>query len=313
MRIIRLSDDVFRPLPTVATIGFFDGVHRGHRYLIQRVIETARREQLLSTVVTFERHPRQVLSTDWHPQLLTTLDEKAALLAATGVDQLVVLTFDAEMAALSAYDFMRDVLQKRLDVKVLLTGYDNHFGHRTKDSREGFDDYVEYGRRLGMRVVQGAPQMVGDVRVSSSKVRQMLQAGDVALAARCLGRPYELTGTVVGGEHVGTELGFPTANLQPTDGEKLVPAAGVYAVRVRVGVAQTGRLGMMNIGSRPTFSGDHQTLETHIFDFHDNLYGQPLTVQFVERLRSEQKFVSREALTAQLEADARQSLEILNR
>ena len=296
----------------VATIGFFDGVHLGHQFVIRQVAEEARKRGLEALVVTFDCPPREVV-TGKKCHLLTTLDEKAALLAATGVDQLVVLTFDAEMAALSAYDFMRDVLQKRLDVKVLLTGYDNHFGHRTKDSREGFDDYVEYGRRLGMRVVQGAPQMVGDVRVSSSKVRQMLQAGDVALAARCLGRPYELTGTVVGGEHVGTELGFPTANLQPTDGEKLVPAAGVYAVRVRVGGAQTGQLGMMNIGSRPTFSGDHQTLETHIFDFHDNLYGQPLTVQFVERLRSEQKFATREALTAQLEADARQSLEILNR
>ena len=313
MRILRLDDARLRQEPTVATIGFFDGVHLGHRHLINRVIETAKRAQLLSTVVTFERHPRQVLSPDWQPELLTTLDEKAELLATTGIDQLAVLPFDARMASLSAFDFMSDVLQKTLNVKVLLTGYDNHFGHRTKGSSEGFHDYEEYGRRLGMTILQGDALTTDDIRVSSSKVRQMLAAGDVARAAHCLGRPYALMGTVVGGEHVGTALGYPTANLEPADRHKLIPATGVYAVRVRVGDSPRYWDGMMNIGSRPTFGGDHRTLEAHIMDFDADIYGQPITVMFISRLRSEQRFDNPEMLKAQLAADAESAKEILTK
>lgn len=298
--------------PCVATIGFFDGVHLGHRYLIDKVVERAHYEDLLSTVVTFARHPRQVLSPDWHPQLISTFEEKVALLSQTDIDQLVVLDFDASMAALSAYDFMHDVLLLKLGVKVLVTGYDNHFGHRQTGSTEGFDDYVGYGRDMGMTVLQGDSFDVEDIRVSSSKVRRLLAAGDVEMAARCLGRPYRLTGTVVSGEHIGTGLGYPTANLMPSDKYKLIPAAGVYAVRARVGDSPKWKSGMMNIGNRPTFGGDHLTLETHLFRFEDNIYGQPMTVSFVSRLRSELRFDSREALMEQLSLDARQAERILN-
>ena len=313
MEIIRLNEQRERQVPCVATVGFFDGVHRGHLFLIDKVKNTARQMDMASMVVTFAVHPRQVLRPDWHPQLLSTLDEKIALLEQTGVDRLVVLPFDATMAALSARDFMGDVLLRQLGVRVLVTGYDNRFGHRTADSEEGFDDYVRYGRELGVSVLPCSPFNADEVRVSSSQIRRFLQDGEAGLAARCLGRFYELTGEVVRGEHIGTELGFPTANLQPSCTDKLIPAPGVYAVKVRVGDSQEELHGMMNIGRRPTFDGGHLTLEIHIFHFNADLYGQHLSVSFVHRLRSEMKFDSREALAVQLAADARQSEKILNK
>lgn len=314
MRIIGLNEQGERKVPCVATIGFFDGVHRGHRFLIDKVIGTARQMGMAATVITFDVHPRQVLRQDWHPQLLSTLDEKEALLARTGVDQLVVLPFDAAMAALSAHDFMADVLLRQLGVRVLITGYDNRFGHRAEGSTEGFDDYVRYGNELGMTVLACSPFGTDAVvRVSSSQVRRFLLAGDVEGAAQCLGRQYELAGKVVRGEHIGTELGFPTANLLPSCADKLIPAPGVYAVRVCVDAGQELLPGMMNIGLRPTFSGSRLTLETHIFHFDDNLYSRQISVSFIRRLRSEMKFDSREALAAQLAVDARQSEDILNK
>lgn len=312
MKTIYLNKGLEKPLPSVATIGFFDGVHLGHRHVIRQLIRLAEQAGLASTVITFERHPRQVLQTEWRPQLLSTLDEKVTLLSATGIDQLVILPFDAAMAALPSRDFIECVLVHRLGVKVLLTGYDNHFGHRTPNFTEGFDDYVRYGRELGISVVACDAFDAGTVRVSSSKVRKMLQAGDVEQAGRCLGRLYQLVGTVVNGEHVGTGLGYPTANLQLNDIAKLIPAPGVYAVKVRVGETQELLNGMMNIGHRPTFDGHKQTLETNIFHFDGDLYGRQIAVSFVSRLRAELKFDSGEALAAQLAADARQSEEILN-
>ena len=310
MKTFFLTGQTERLLPSVATIGFFDGVHLGHCHLINKVVTRAHREGLASTVITFARHPRQVLHTDWHPLLLSTLEEKSALLSQTGIDQLVVLQFTEATAALSAYDFMRDVLLRQLGVRTLVIGYDNRFGHREPGSTEGFDNYVRYGRDMGMAVVQGDPFDAGSVRVSSSKIRQFLLNGHVEEAALCLGHPYQLEGTVVSGYHIGTGMGFPTANLQLDDSEKLIPASGVYAVNVRLQDSPELRQGMMNIGHRPTFGGSHQTLETHVFHFEGNLYGQRMCVSFVSRLRSEMKFDSREALVSQLESDARQ-IEIL--
>lgn len=308
MKTIFLNRQVERPVSCVATIGFFDGVHLGHRYIISKVVEYARREGLASMVVTFERHPRQVLHSDWCPQLLSTLDEKVEQLSQTGIDFLVVLQFDESMASLSAHDFMHDILWQRLGVKVLVTGYDNRFGH---NRTEGFDDYVRYGREMGMAVVQGDPIEVSSIRVSSSKVRRLLAEGLVEQAAECLGRPYMLSGRVVCGEHIGREMGFPTANLQLADDGKLIPASGVYAVKVKLEGSAELYHGMMNIGSRPTFGGQHQTLETHIFHFGGDIYGQQMTVLFVSRLRSEKRFDSREALMLQLESDLHQAEEKL--
>ena len=216
------------------------------------------------------------------------------------------------MASLTARDFMYLILYRQLGVKTLIMGYDNHFGHRQAGSTEGFDDYVAYGREMGMTVLQGQPFDAADVRVSSSKIRHFLTEGQVELATQCLGRPYELSGTVVSGEHIGTGMGYPTANLQPADADKLIPASGAYAVLVRMEGSRELKHGMMNIGNRPTFGGHHKTLEAHIFHFDQDVYGQQLTVSFISRLRAEQRFDSPEALMAQLEDDSRRAEEILN-
>ena len=305
---------------TVATVGFFDGLHLGHRHLIRMLRQMAEERQMASAVITFERHPRQVLGSDWQPQLLTTLEEKQALIEAAGVDRLVVLRFDREMAALSARDFMEQVLLRQLGVQVLVTGYDNRFGHNRS---EGFDDYVRYGQEIGMDVVAGTPLTLPDGgKISSSVIRRLLQAGDVAGAAHCLGRPYTLSGTVVSGQHIGTGLGFPTANLNPDEPLKLIPKAGAYAVEVSIAhhpsptthhlTPTNHHPGMMNIGTRPTFDGQGQTLEVHLFNYIGDLYDQSLTVSFRHWLRPEQRFDSREQLVSQLQHDAEQAQELLS-
>ena len=259
-------------------------------------------------VVTFERHPRQVICPDWQPQLLTSLEEKEALLAATGIDVMVVLRFDAAMAALSAQAFMSRVLKDRLNVDALLAGYDNRFGHgRT----EGFDDYVGYGKTIGIDVVGAEALMQQESAVSSTRIRRLICEGRVGEAADCLGRRYSLSGNVVHGEQVGRRLGFPTANIVPEDSQKLLPADGVYAVEAWT---DDGRrmAGVMNIGTRPTFNGHSRTLEVHLLDFSGDLYNQRLTVSFAARLRDECTFTSADALQQQMILDVNNAREILN-
>jgi riboflavin kinase/FMN adenylyltransferase len=282
-----------------ATIGFFDGVHRGHQYLIEQLHQSGGAQGLSTMVITFDRHPREVVQEGWQPKLLTTTDEKLALLAQTGIDTTVVLRFDAAMAALSARQFMGEVLAESLNVRLLLTGYDNRFGH---DRKEGFTDYQRYGRELKLDVVAAEALQIDGVTGSSSVVRRLLTEGRVEEATACLGRPYALSGMVVHGEQVGRQIGFPTANLQPDDERKLLPANGAYAVRVEL---PDGTLlpAMTNIGTRPTFQGSRQTIETHILARVYNIYGIRLTLHFIARLRDEQTFASPEALKQQLEED----------
>lgn len=283
-----------------ATIGFFDGVHAGHRFLIERLIADAREHGLQSMVITFDEHPRRVLGSDFQPLLLTTLDEKCQLLRQTGIDRTEVLHFDLQLASLSARQFMGDVLYRRLGVRRLFIGYDNRFGHNREET---FSDYVRYGSLLGMDVVQTPQLQPGGQHVSSSVVRRLLEQGRVGEAAEALGYDYFLCGTVVAGEHVGRTLGFPTANLQPLSSDKLIPRSGAYAVSVRIDDDPTERLAMMNIGTRPTFGQHGRTLEVHLLDFQGNLYGHRLTVSFRRWLRPEQTFASEEALVRQLMTD----------
>lgn len=277
----------------VATIGMFDGVHRGHQFVLQRVIQTARERGLQPMVVTFDHSTRR-------EQLLTTLDEKLTLIRQTGIERIEVLPFTAELKQLTAHQFMQQVLKERLNVKVLLTGYDNRFGHNRK---EGFNDYVCYGHELGIEVLQ----LPAEGQVSSSLIRQLLLKGQVAEAAEALGHPYKLKGRVEHGEHIGTRLGFPTANIVPDSAAQLIPAPGVYAV-----TCDTLK-GIMNIGTRPTFGPHSQTLEVHLLHYDGNLYGQQLSVAFIHRLRDEQRFDSVEALQRQLQRDAQQAEALLTR
>lgn len=300
MDIIRLDEGQAAVTPCVATIGFFDGVHRGHRHLIRQVTEEARQRSLSSLVVTFDRHPRQVLGSGYCPRMLTTFAERLHLLSRTGADRCVVLPFDRRLASLSARDFMREMLRDRLGVKVLVAGYDSRFG---AGRNEGFDDYVAYGREMDMDVIRGAELTMAGVSVSSSVIRSLLDEGEVSMAARCLGYPYMLAGTVVTGEQVGRRLGFPTANILPEDDTQLIPAPGVYAVNVDQSEAGRRLEGMMNIGMRPTFDGHKMTLEVHVFDFDGDLYDKRIAVSFVSRLRGERKFRNGGELAAQLAED----------
>lgn len=289
--------------PAVATIGFFDGVHGGHRFLIRQVREAAALRGLASAVITFPEHPRAVMHPDFHPELLSTCNEKLELLAQTGIDRCVLLDFTPELAALSARQFM-EMLHGQYAIRALVIGYDHRFGHGRS---EGFDDYVRYGNELGMEVLPAEayhlPASDCPLPVCSSSVRRLLREGDVASAARYLGYPYFLNGIVVGGFRMGRRIGYPTANLQVNDECKIIPARGVYAVRVEVDGCIYG--GMLNIGCRPTFdNGANTTIEAHLFDFKSDIYNHSLRLFFVQRIRSERKFASVEELVAQLHQDA---------
>ena len=254
--------------PKAATIGFFDGVHHGHRYLIQQVRAVAARRGCLSAVVTFPVHPCKVMRPEFCPPLLNTTQEKLGLLEATGLDDAILLDFTPDLASLSAYEFMK-LLKERYQVVALVIGYDHRFGHNRS---EGFDDYVRYGDELGMEVVPAMAfyEAEEENAVSSSSIRKLLLAGKLTEANICLGYPYFLQGTVVGGYQVGRSIGFPTANLHVDCPDKLVPADGVYAVKVQLGDACYG--GMLSIGLRPTLNnGTDRSIEVHIFDFKDDI------------------------------------------
>ena len=308
MKTIFYPDQTLTDGAFAATIGFFDGVHQGHRFLLENLKKEAAAHGLQSMAITFERHPRQVVQKEWKPELLTELHEKLRLLKSTGIDVVVVLRFSKQMAALSARDFMQ-LIYDRLGVRMLLTGYDNRFGH---DRTEGFEDYLRYGEEIGIEV-RGLPPAPSKERgriVSSSHVRQLLKEGNLAEANYCLGRPYAISGEVVHGEQIGRTIGFPTANLLPDD-DKLIPQDGVYAVMADLDNGST-KQGIMNIGTRPTFNGTHRTLETNLLEPVGNLYGQRIIIHFIARLRSEQHFPSANALAEQIQKDIQQAKDILN-
>lgn len=276
--------------PCVATIGSFDGVHLGHQHVIAQVVEQARKRGFDATIVTFPNHPRQVLHPDFSPQLLTTTEEKEELLAKTEADKVAMIDFTAELAQMTAREFMCNILKERLQTKVLLIGYDNHFGHDGKH----FDDYVEYGKECGIEVMECGKW--GKAH-SSTAARSALLAGDVKEANSILGHNYSFEGIVVEGYQIGRKIGYPTANLQ-VEGSKLIPKNGAYLVKTNAG------FGMLNIGTRPTLhNGKQRSIEVHIFDFEGNLYGEKLKIEFLEHLRDEREFDSVDILRHQLAED----------
>lgn len=293
-----------------AAIGFFDGVHYGHRHVLETLKRLSAERGLSTLVVTFEEHPSRVLGYS-APPLLTTNAEKLQLLAECGIDACAMLRFSKEMAQLTAREFMEVYLRDALNVRLLLVGYDHHFGKPQKN--EGFEDYVAYGRELGIDVLN-ADQFVGfdtETVLSSSTLRRWLAAGRVDAASEGLGRPYSLHGTIIKGRQNGRKIGFPTANLRIDHPDKIIPAVGVYATRVLLD--GTVYAAMTNIGQRPTLNnGTDITIETHLFDTDLDLYGRTIELHFIQRLRDEQRFPSLDALQAQLQDDARQARAILS-
>ncbi|MCD8261688.1 MAG: bifunctional riboflavin kinase/FAD synthetase [Bacteroides sp.] len=305
MQILYNIPDTLLPA-SVASVGFFDGVHRGHRYLIDQVLRKSRQEEVASMVITFPVHPRKVIRSDYQPQLLTTGEEKLQLLAETGVDYCIMLDFTPELAALTAREFML-LLKERFQVKGLLLGYDHRFG---KDREADFSTCVQIGNGIGMHIYQEEAYEIGEINISSSVIRSLLAEGEVAMAGRCLGYPYSLEGRVVDGYKVGRTIGYPTANLRSISPDKLIPALGVYAVYAEV----EGKIyrGMLNIGHRPTLdNGNHTSVEVHILDFSGDIYRQQIRVQFMDHLRSEKRFRNVQELIRQLQKDESQIRENL--
>ena len=284
--------------PTVLTIGTFDGVHLGHQKIVERVVTTARQEGLLATVFTFFPHPRMVVQHDKGLKLIHTLEEKKQLLQQLGVDLLVVQPFNEAFAQLTAEEFVSTILVQHLNVKKVIIGYDHRFG---RNRTANIDDMRLFGEKYGFAVEEISVQEVDEVSVSSTKIREALNKGDVNTAEHYLGTPYSLTGRVVHGLKLGRTLGYPTANIQVTEEYKLIPKDGVYAVYSYIDGRKV--YGMMSIGKNPTIEGKGASIEVYFFDFDGNLYDQKLTIEFVQYLREEQKFATIDLLKKQLQDD----------
>jgi len=283
---------------TVVTIGTFDGVHLGHRRVIDQVKATAARIGGESVLLTFFPHPRMVLFPKTEQLLLTTEEEKIALLKEMGIDQLIIHPFTREFSMLSSGEFIEQILVKGLRTKRLIIGYDHHFG---KDREGSFENLKNSGPRWGFEVEEIPAREADNIKVSSTRIRQALARGEVEVANNLLGYCYRLTGTVVKGQQLGRKLGYPTANIISPEPYKLIPGNGVYAVNVLSAGRKFG--GMLNIGVRPTVDGIHRTTEVNIFDFDADIYGESLTIEFVKWVRAERKFAGLEELKIQLAAD----------
>ena len=290
------------------TIGFFDGVHAGDRYLIDQVRAVADDEHLKAAIFTFWPHPRITLNEHYKPNLLNSLDEKKELLMSSPLDYCIMTDFSMDLANLVAFDFMKEVLVKKLNVKHLIVGYDHRFG---RNREEGFDDYVKHGLQLGIKVTQADPYSDNNYTISSSFIRQLLAVGEINMANHYLGYPYALSGTVEKGQQVGRTIGFPTANLKLNIPNKCLPKIGVYAAMV--GVGDKHYKSMLYIGTRPTTTVDELSIEAHLFNYEGDLYGQNITIYVEDRIRNQHKFEDLATLKKQLQKDARMAQKILMR
>ncbi|MCH2449580.1 MAG: bifunctional riboflavin kinase/FAD synthetase [Gracilimonas sp.] len=293
---------------SVVTVGTFDGVHKGHRALIDAVVTKADERNARSVVVTFDPHPREIINPGKGGiKLLTTLKERCEILEDLGVDVLLVIPFDRDFSLLTSEEFVRKIIHKKVGVSEFVIGYDHHFGR----DREGTIETIKkLGAELGFDYYVVSKQEMGDVTISSTVIRRTLaEEGNVKKAAEYLDRNYLLNGIVMHGDERGRTIGYPTANLKPEHENKVIPKNGVYAVKIRVQGEWFG--GMMNIGVRPTFDDPVRTVEVNIFDFSREIYGDTIQVRFIDRIRDEQKFDGIDELKAQLDSDKQKSLEIL--
>lgn len=294
----------------VLTIGVFDGVHQGHLSILERLKILAKEKNGESVVLTLWPHPRIVLNKDVENlRLLNNIEEKQHLLSKTGIDHLIIVPFTKEFSQLTACEFIENYLVKRIHVKHLVVGYNHQFG---KDRKAGYEFLKECSEKFGFDIEKLDARLIDEESISSTKIREFLIEGNLEMAKKHLGYEYFVSGNVVEGNKIGRTIGFPTANIQIPEPWKQIPKDGVYAVRVHLN--NSHYIGMLNIGTRPTIEPEMKlkNMEVHIFDFNDKIYNQTVTVSFVKRIRDEKKFASLDELTAQLNKDKVQILDIFN-
>lgn len=298
LKIFHSINDFESPKKTILTLGTFDGVHAGHRKILERLTQNVENGKYESLVLTFFSHPRIVLQKQSGIKLLNTIPEKIDLLEKIGIENLVIHPFDESFSRLTAQEFVKNILVDKFHVQKIIIGHDHRFG---RDRTANIDDLIAFGKKYNFEVEQISVQEVNDVSISSTKIRNALMEGKMALANEYLGYEYFLTGTVFKGKQLGRTIGFPTANLQIEEDHKLIPRNGVYVVKSNIN--QKTVFGMMNIGFNPTVAGENLSIEVHFFDFDADLYNQEIRVSILKYLRPEQKFGSVDLLKKQLEND----------
>ncbi len=291
---------------SVITIGTFDGVHIGHKKIVERIVHSAQQLDCQSVVLTFFPHPRMVLQDSSSIKLLNTINEKIMLLEKTGIDNLIIHPFDREFSRLTAEDFVKTILVEQLNIQKIIIGHDHRFGrNRTAD----INDLIEFGKEYSFEVEQISAQEINEIAISSTKIRNAILEGNITLANDYLGYHYFFSGTVITGKQLGRTIGFPTANIQIEEEYKLIPKNGVYVVK---GLHNKQILfGMMNIGTRPTIDGENQTIEVNFFDFNEDLYNETITIEILKFIRDEHKFDSIETLQNQIQKDKEFAIEFL--
>jgi len=289
---------------TIVTLGTFDGVHLGHNVILDKICKTAKQENLESVLLTFFPHPRLIVSNDSEIKMLNTMAEKAILLEQKGIQNFIIHPFDKLFSELSPREFVEQVLIKQLNIQKIIIGYDHKFG---KNRAADFNDLIAFGKEFGFEVEEISAKQINEVSVSSTKIRNSLLEGNISLANTYLGYSYMLSGIVVKGNQLGRTIGFPTANIEISENYKLIPKNGVYIVSAILNNQTI--FGMMNIGIKPTLGDNVPTIEVHLLNFSEDIYGQKIQVNVIERLRDEQKFESFEALKSQLEIDKTNTLD----
>ena len=308
MKIFNSITDFSSTKKTILTLGTFDGVHIGHRKILEKIIQKAKNDNYESLVLTFFPHPRMILQEQSNIKLLNTIDEKIVLLEEIGIENLVIHPFDEQFSRLTAEEFVSTILVDRFHIQKIIIGHDHRFGrNRTAD----INDLINFGKQYDFEVEQISVQEINDISVSSTKIRKALLEGDMTLANEYLGYDYFLTGSIVKGKQLGRTIGYPTANLKIEEYYKLIPKNGVYIVKSIINEKTV--FGMMNIGFNPTVGGEKQTIEIHYFDFNEDLYDTKVSVSILNRIRSEQKFDSVTLLKEQLEKDASTAKAYINK
>jgi len=292
----------------VVTIGTFDGVHIGHKKIINRLVNTGKQAHLKSVILTFFPHPRMVLQKDSNIKLINTIDERRVILDALGLDYLLIKKFTHDFSRLSAEDFVKQILVEKLNAKKVIIGYDHRFG---RNRNADINNLKTYGETFGFEVEEISAQDIDEVAVSSTKIRKALDEGEIEKANAFLGYHFMLTGKVKKGRGLGKELGFPTANIEIEENYKIIPKQGSYIVSSIINGAKI--YGMMNIGMNPTFNGSKQTIEVHFFNFENDIYESVLKIDLLHRIREEEKFESVEALKNQLAKDKEAALLFISR